>query len=145
MCLVQQIKKRKMYYITNKSVTMYNFPCNYDIAVVPLSISLTTKDKGCRSSAVLSTLVCSSRLTLEISVIVSLAGAMFRLSARLPTVSMPSPVVEEATTDMIGSDNSESSVEVVVIRFVNDGISLSELIGISDREEITSVVDGTVS
>lgn len=77
--------------------------------------------------------------------IVSLAGAMFKLSARLPTVSMPSPVVEEATTDMMGSDNSESSVEVVVIRLVNDGISLSELIGISDSEDITSVEDGTVS
>lgn len=115
------------------------------MAVVPLSISFTTKDKGCKSSSVaLSTLVCSSRLTLEISVIVSVAGGIFKLSVRLPTVSMPSPVAEDATTDMIGSDNSESSVEVVVIRLVNDGISLSELIGISESEDMTSVVDGTV-
>lgn len=86
------------------------------MAELPLSISFTTKDNGCKSSVVLSTLLCSSRLTLEISVIVSLAGGMFKFSARLPTVSIPSPAVEEATTDIMGSDNSESRVEVVVMR-----------------------------
>jgi len=116
---------------------------NYEMAV--LSISFTTKDKGCRSSAVLSALVCSSKVTLEISVIVSVACGMFKLSARLPTVSIPSAADEEATTDMIGSANSESSVLVVVIRFVKDGMSLSELIGISASVDITSVVEGTES